>query len=118
MIDPATPLSPEAEIDPKADGVLVFTMPWHLTAEDMLRWNEELHRVFPGRTCLVLPGGAQVQDLAAQSRIEHKIDRVQQTLDGLMQVLADEDETPDEDTPGLTLDGDSAGSERDQNTPL
>jgi hypothetical protein len=118
MNDPTIP-APVAEIDPTAPEALVFIAPRVMSVEERARWVEDLRLVLPYRKILILPPGTQVHDLAAEARIEQKVDRLTEKVDALLHALAaDEEGDPDGDEPLLTLDGESAGAPRDPEQSL
>lgn len=57
-----------------------------------------------------------VEAIAQVARIEQKVDRLTALVERLLDSLA-EDADP-EDLPDMTLDGETAGGERDQSQPL
>lgn len=100
------------------DDVLVLTCPCPLDQEQIERLRCDLELRLPGRSVLVLDGGAKLSTLGQHrrlERIERNLAAVQTTLAAVLAALTKDDEPVEQ----RTLDGDLFPSgERDQTRPL
>ena len=100
------------------DDLLVLSCPGPLALVQIERLRHDLESRLPGRSVLVLDGGAQLTTLGQHrqlERIERNLAAVQAALGAVLQALT-KDEEPAE---SRTLDGELFPSgERDQTRPL
>ena len=100
------------------DDVVVFSAPGHIDDETAKRLRETWQLVCPGRRCIVMGDGLNVQTLGQHrqlERIERNLAAVQATLAAVLAALTKDDEPLEQ----RTLDGDLFPSgERDQTRPL
>lgn len=104
-----------SEVSTQGDSILVVSYPGRLSIEQTNRMCAILAQRFPERKFLVLDGGATVQDTAAATRTEAKVDLVLAMLRRLLESVAEEEPA---DAVARSLDGGPAFHERDQNEPL
>lgn len=97
--------------------VLVMTAPGVIEDELARRIRHAFQAEFPGHKIVVLGDGMTLGVLrpepASVSSIERKLDTALSSLAALFELLAGEDDAPEQ-----TLDGEQAGRERDQNQGL
>lgn len=104
------------EVAPTGDGILVVSFQGRLQAEQISKLSSILAQRFPARKWLVLDQGATVQDTAAVSRTEAKVDLVMAMLRRLIETLAEEEQVDEE--PTQSLDGGPTFAARDTSQPL
>jgi hypothetical protein len=113
----STDLPIATELVPSGNGILVVTYPHHLSGEQHNKVCALLRQRFPDQQWLVLDGGATVQDTAAVTRTEAKVDLLTAMVHRLLEALA-EDEAADDAPPVQSLDGGPSYGPRDASQPL
>lgn len=95
----------------KPDDVVVISFPGYLTQDQRTSINEWAKGSFPSNKVMVMEAGATLGTLGNDDRMQ----RIEAKLDSLIAALAEDDP---EQEPGVDLDGNDVGGERDTTQTL